>query len=98
MIGAQADLGPEVLDVPGVMARYHLRDRRSARRVMDAAGAFVIGGRLLVRANDLREHEERLRDERRGAAQEEQQPRERDPGRVAPHRSGRLECMWEAQG
>ena len=63
-MGPGPDAGvPEVLDAAAVMARYGLRDRRSARRVMDAAGAFVIGGRLLVRAHDLTQHEERLRDE-----------------------------------
>jgi hypothetical protein len=57
---------PEVLDVAAVMARYGLNDRRSARRAMDAAGAFLIGGRLLVRAADPVAYEDRLRDERRG--------------------------------
>ncbi len=33
------------LTVADVLARYQLRDRRSARRVMDEAGAFTVGGR-----------------------------------------------------
>jgi len=82
---------PEVLHAAAVMARYGLRDRRSARRVMDAAGAFVVGGRLLVRAQDLSEHEERLLDERRGAAGRSRQslsPRaERRPRRAPKPRS-----------
>lgn len=59
----------ELLGVEDVMARYQLRDRRSARRVMDEAGAFLVGGRLLVRSDELLAHEERLRRERHGAAQ-----------------------------
>ena len=49
-----------LLGVGEVMVRYALRDRRAARRVMDQAGAFLIGGRLHVRAADLLAHEERL--------------------------------------
>jgi hypothetical protein len=51
---------PPLLSVAEVMARYCLRDRRAARRLMDAAGAFVAGGRLLVRVDDLLAHEELL--------------------------------------
>ena len=43
----------EVLDVVDVMARYGLRDRRAARRLMDEAGAFMVGGRLVLRREDL---------------------------------------------
>ena len=50
---------PRLLTVAEVMGRYGLRDRRAARRVMDAAGAFRIGGRLLVRLEDILAHEER---------------------------------------
>jgi len=54
----------EVLDVVDVMARYGLRDRRAARRLMDGAGAFMVGGRLVVRREDLLAYEEALRDAR----------------------------------
>lgn len=50
--------GHDVLDVAAVMARYGLRDRRSARRVMDIAGAFMVAGRLVVRRDDLARFEE----------------------------------------
>lgn len=51
---------PELLDVAAVMARYGLRDRRAARRVMDIAGGFMVAGRLVVRRDDLVRHEEEL--------------------------------------
>lgn len=50
-----------LLGVGEVMARYGLRDRRTARRVMDAAGAFVVARRLLVREADLVVYENTLR-------------------------------------
>lgn len=55
----------EVLGVVDVMARYGLRDRRAARRLMDEAGAFIVGGRLVLRREDLLAHEEALRTARR---------------------------------
>lgn len=55
----------QVLNVTEVMARYGLRDRRVARRLMDEAGGFMVGRRLVVRAQDLFEYEERLRETRR---------------------------------
>ena len=55
----------EVLGVVDVMARYGLRDRRAARRLMDEAGAFIVGGRLVLRREDLLAHEEVLRSARR---------------------------------
>jgi hypothetical protein len=54
-----------LLGVGEVMARYGLRDRRTARRVMDAAGAFVVARRLYVRESDLVAHEDVLRAARR---------------------------------
>ena len=59
---------PALLTVRDVMARYNLRDRRSARRVMDAAGAFRIGAGLFVRLADLLAFEERQKDARRPTA------------------------------
>jgi hypothetical protein len=44
---------PPVLGVLEVMARYALRDRRSARRLMNEAGGFMVAGRLVVRVDDL---------------------------------------------
>lgn len=63
--GDSARAASALLGVGDVMARYGLRDRRAARRVMDAAGAFLVGRRLLVRETDLVAHEERLRAGRR---------------------------------
>lgn len=48
-----------------VMIRYGLRDPRAARAVMDDAGAFLVGRRLLVRSEDLDRHENALRAQRR---------------------------------
>jgi len=53
-----------LLDAADVMVRYGLRDRRAARRLMDAAGAFMVGNRLLVRRDDLLAYEEALRADR----------------------------------
>jgi len=59
----------ELLTVSEVMERYRLRDRRAARRIMDAAGAFKVGASLFVRRADLLDLEDRQRLERgRGAA------------------------------
>lgn len=44
---------PPVLRVDEVMARYGVKDERTARRVMNEAGAFKVGGRLVVREDDL---------------------------------------------
>lgn len=57
---------PELLGVEQVMSRYGLRDRRVARRVMDEAGAFMVGRRLVVRLDDLDAYERRLRTARQG--------------------------------
>ncbi len=54
----------DLLDVRAVMDRYRIADRRAARRLMDAAGAFKVAGRLLVHAERLHAHEERLIAER----------------------------------
>lgn len=35
------------------MRRYGMRDERTARRLMNEAGAFKVGGRLLVREDSL---------------------------------------------
>jgi hypothetical protein len=43
----------QFLTVADVLVRYQLRDRRSARRVMDEAGSIKIAGRLLVSEPDL---------------------------------------------
>ena len=56
---------PEMLDVDAVLARYGLRDRRAARRIMDDAGGFVIAGKAVVRLADLLAHEEALKAARR---------------------------------
>lgn len=75
---------PELLDVPAVMARYGLRDRRSARRLMDEANGFVIAGRLVVSVADLAAHEERLRAARRAPQRPQEAPGARGRGRTFP--------------
>lgn len=51
---------PAVLSVADVKARYGMKDERTARRLMNEAGAFKVGGRLVVREDDLGAHERRL--------------------------------------
>ncbi len=70
-----------LLGVGEVMERYRLRDRRTARAVMDAAGAFVVARRLYVRESDLVAHEDALRTARRRSPRLTDLP----PG----HRAGR---------
>jgi hypothetical protein len=60
----QGDPRSDLLTVAEVMARYRQRDRRAARRVMDAAGGFKIGAGLFVRLSDLLDFEDRQRRER----------------------------------
>ena len=67
------------------MARYRLRDRRAARRVMDAAGGFRIGAGLFVRRSDLLDLEDRQRRTRAAAADHESGPRRTA---AAPERPG----------
>jgi hypothetical protein len=87
----------EVLDVADVMARYGLRDRRAARRLMDAAGGFIVGGRLVVRVGDLLQYEEALREERR-AVRTEPAPAPHPPRRrgvaMAPPRDPLRPGWW----
>jgi hypothetical protein len=54
----------QFLTVADVLARYQLRDRRSARRVMDEAGSFKVAGRLLVSEADLETWEARQKERR----------------------------------
>jgi hypothetical protein len=56
---------PELLTVTEVRARYGLKDRRAARRVMDDAGGFLVAGNLYVAVADLAAHEARLRASRK---------------------------------
>ncbi len=49
-----------MLRVGEVMQRYGMRDQRTARRLMNKAGAFKVGGRLVVREDDLGAYERRL--------------------------------------
>ncbi len=49
---------PEVLNAQAVATRYGLRDMPAARKVMRQAGAFVVAGRLVVRADDLDQWEQ----------------------------------------
>lgn len=73
-----------VLTVADVMALYHLADRRSARKVMNEAGGFIVGQRLLVRQSVLLAHEERLRAMRRPPGAPPSAPRGRRRGRSEP--------------
>ena len=77
---------PEIIGVEVVMRRYGLRDRRSARRLMDDAGAFFVCGRLVIRREDLLAHEEALRAARRPEGPDSEGLRSANP---APRRSSR---------
>lgn len=48
---------PALLGVPAVAARYGLKDRPAARKLMRQAGAFLAAGRLVVREDDLDAYE-----------------------------------------
>jgi len=65
------------------MGLYGLRDPRAARRLMDEAGAFIVGGRLLVREDDLVAHEDRLRHERKAGQTPAGTTRRAHPRRAA---------------
>ena len=87
--------GDRLLGVSEVMARYGLRDRRTARGVMDAAGAFVVARRLLVSEADLAAYEDTLRAERRHRRPAVDAPRGGHTGRRAlPNRPGALAPGW----
>ena len=94
---------PEIIGVEIVMSRYGLRDRRSARRLMDDAGAFFICGRLVIRREDLLAHEEALRAARRPPAARAPDPRHQSPtprgvGRQGSPRSAPLQPGWWRDG
>jgi hypothetical protein len=52
------------LSTDDVMSRYRLRDKRTARSIMDAAGAMKVAGRLLVSEVDLEAWEARQKQRR----------------------------------
>jgi hypothetical protein len=94
---------PEIIGVEVVMRRYGLRDRRSARRLMDNAGAFFVCGRLVIRRDDLLAHEEALRAARRPEGAEAQSPQSVDPTarrrtRLASPGSAPLRPGWWRDG
>lgn len=74
---------PPILGVNDVMTRYGFRDERTARRLMNDAGAFKAGGRLVIRQDDLDGHERRLR-------QQQQPLRAPIPRYSAPTRDGKV--------
>ena len=78
------------LTVADVLARYQLRDRRSARRVMDEAGSFKVAGRLLVSEPDLEAWETRQKERRI----ENEQP----PGDASTRRARREAELGELMG
>lgn len=51
-----------LLSVDDLMARYGLRDRRTARALMHAIGAIRIGRRLFVQSADVARYEAAHRD------------------------------------
>ena len=75
------DCGNGLLGVSEVMERYGFRDRRTARGVMDAAGAFVVARRLYVLEADLVAYEDDLRAARRHGQRSPQTPPSRQSGR-----------------
>jgi hypothetical protein len=75
------------LTVAEVLTRYQLRDRRSARRVMDQAGSFKVAGRLLVSEADLETWETRQKERRIENAQ--------PPGDASTRRSRRASGIRE---
>jgi hypothetical protein len=86
-----------LLGVSEVMARYRLRDRRTARGLMDAVGAFVVARRLYVRDADLLAYEDALRAARRSRRRSADPPRGRQAGRrptPAPPRPEPLPPGW----
>ena len=92
-----SDRGKRLLDVSEVMERYHLRDRRTARGVMDAAGAFVVARRLYVREADLVAYEDALRTARRSRPRSADPPSGRRAGRrltPPPARADSLAPGW----
>jgi hypothetical protein len=88
-----SDESHDVLSVAEVMVRYGMRDRRSARRLMDEAGAFLVAGRLVIRRDDLIVHEEALKDRRRLPPSV---PRLNAADRSRVHRSGQPSDRGEA--
>lgn len=69
---------PGLLNVDEVLARYRLRDRRAARRLMDEIGAFKVATKLYVREDALKAYEDALAAARKGTGpptREDQRPR-----------------------
>jgi len=79
----RTDVGETVLTVDLVMARYHLRDRRSARRLMDEAGSFRIGASLYVRLEDLQAFEDARKAARRSSVKPDRPPANRSESRAS---------------
>ncbi len=52
---------PDLLSVTDVMARYRVRDRRTARRIMEDAGCFTIRGSAYIYVDDLTAYERNSR-------------------------------------
>jgi hypothetical protein len=71
-----------LLRVDEVRARYGLRDRRAARAVMEQAGAFLVAGRLVVRADRLDAWEQRQEAARRSPEEQRTAAAPRRPRNV----------------
>ena len=82
---------PTLLTVADVAARYGFADRRAARALMDRAGAFRVGGRVFVRADDLDAFERAQADARRRqeAPTARASPRRRSSSQAAERWEGR---------
>jgi hypothetical protein len=91
MGSSHPDLIAPLLTVADVMARYRLHDRRTARRLMDAAGGFRMGANLFVRLEDLLAHEERQMAARRAQVSREPAPA---PAAASPRSPRPLEPGW----
>lgn len=93
---ASPDGDGERLWVEDVQARYRLRTRLAARQIMDAAGAMLVGGRLVVRLEHLVQWEEAQRLERQRATPGAgtAPPRRRRRGRLVAVTGERRPGWW----
>jgi hypothetical protein len=89
---------PDLLSVTDVMERYRVRDRRTARRIMEDAGCFTIRGNAYVYADDLAAFERSNRHDtlQSGTPPSTPRPRgRRKPGPSAENGFGLTRHWWQ---